>query len=307
MEIKTKNLVVLNIKGGFGNQLFQYATALCIAIKNNAQLKIILDKQFSLVKFKDEFRLDYLNVNYELAIEDEYKSMMNSNDKINLFYKILRKLKFTSKYNKKSHINDSDGHKPESKIINAQSPCYIDGWCVKEIYFSEIRNKLINIFSYKYELSDNSKLLLNKITNSNSVSIHLRRGDYLNASNFFNQLDFNYYIKAIEILNSTSKNNIFYVFSDDIEWVKLNFKMNVEFNFVELNVDDKIKLDMEEFFLMKSCRHQIIANSSFSWWAAYLNDNKEKKVVYPKKWYSNKKWQKSYESHPFSPKEWVCL
>ena len=82
--------------------------------------------------------------------------------------------------------------------------------------------------------------------------------------------------------------------------------MDIDMVFVELCTHDKIKRDMEEFFLMKLCNHQIIANSSFSWWAAYLNNYKNKTVIYPKTWYVNKSWQNSYESYPFSPNEWIC-
>lgn len=307
MEINKIKLVVVNIKGGFGNQLFQYATALAISIKNNARLKIVLDKQYKLEKFKNEFRLNYLNINYQLAEKEEIKKLKNSTDKINLFYKILRKLKIPCKFYKSTHINDSDGHKPNSKILNAEAPCYIDGWCVKEIYFSKIKSKLSNIFKYKYELSDYSKKIKLNIINSNSVAIHFRRGDYLNVSDFFNLLDNDYYKNSIKIMNSLSKKNTFYIFSDDIMWVKSNFKMDINMNFIELPEKNSVRKDLEEFFLMKFCKHQIIANSSFSWWAAYLNDNKNKKVIYPKKWYNNKSWQISYESYPFSPKDWICL
>ena len=136
----------------------------------------------------------------------------------------------------------------------------------------------------KDKISDNSNLLLEKINNTNSVSIHVRRGDYLkdNNINIHGLCSLEYYLRAIEILNMSSYKFSFFIFSDDLEWCKAKFSFSNDLHFCEGNF-------LEDFFLMSKCKNNIIANSSFSWWAAFLNENINKTVIYPSNWFANKK------------------
>ena len=101
----------------------------------------------------------------------------------------------------------------------------------------------------------------------------------------------------------------FFAFSDDIEWVKTHLKVSEKIHFVSINVDsdDNERIDIEEFFLMKNCKHNIISNSSFSWWAGYLNDNENKIIIAPKKWYNNNIHQSSFEKHSIFLNDWIIL
>jgi len=116
-------------------------------------------------------------------------------------------------------------------------------------------------------------------------------------------LPIEYYQKAINYFNEKFTDIVFYVFSDDIEYVKQNFNFNAEVIYIE----NKDLQDYHELKLMSFCKHNIIANSTFSWWAAWLNENSNKTVIAPKKWYNDKKAQENYEKYSFVPETWIKL
>jgi hypothetical protein len=122
------------------------------------------------------------------------------------------------------------------------------------------------------------------IEESESVSIHVRRGDYVNnpkVNEYHGSLQSDYYLKAIEVINNKVSDSKFYIFSDDIEWVRDNMFGDLNAVFVKTTSDE------EDMYLMSKCKHNIIANSSFSWWGAYLNSNESKLVVAPVQWFKN--------------------
>jgi hypothetical protein len=294
-------MIIFGIKGGFGNQLFQFATGYYLALVNNTELKLDL-AFFKQDKYADAWRLNMLNVEYLEANNLEIKKIRNCTSSKGILFKIITKLGFRSKYNKKSHIHDSFGHKPSEKILKATDNIYIDGWCVKRDYFDSIRDELLKIYTPRYKFSNVANQIQDRILKTNSVSIHIRRGDYI-GNPVFNNLELDYYMDAINLLNKKIKNLTFFVFSNDIDWCKGNIHIkNIEF--VE-NITNNS--DIEDFFLMSKCKHNIIANSSFSWWAAYLNNNLNKFVIAPRKWYKDEKFQKSYMRNSFNPNEWITI
>lgn len=302
-----KNIVVSNIKGGFGNQLFQYSTCLAVALKNKSKIKLDLSF-YDNNKYKNVFKLNLLNIDFEIAQQDEILDLKNSEERIKFFYKLLNKIGLRNKFNKTTHITDSFGFKPSRKILNAKSPVYIEGWCVKEIYFREIREILKKIFTLKNPISEHAQEFLQEILKTNSVSLHIRRGDYIN-NEFFKVLSLNYYNECINEIIKLVENPVFFIFSDDLEWCRLNLNIKKPFNFVDLKSKTSYSglLDMEDFFLMKNCKHNIIANSSYSWWAAYLNANVSAIIVSPKVWYNDKLYQSSLDKYSFIPTSWIKI
>ena len=180
---------------------------------------------------------------------------------------------------------------------------YFDGFWQNEKYFKEFDTELQSIFSMKGRLSTSSIVYEEQIKESNSVSLHVRRGDYV-TSKLTNEIhgtcSLDYYQKAVSMIESKIKNPVFYLFSDDIPWVKDNFSFIENKKFIQL--DDETP-PHDEIHLMSLCDHNIIANSSFSWWGAWLNNNKEKIVIAPFKWFNDK----SFDVTDLNPKSWLCL
>ena len=192
-------------------------------------------------------------------------------------------------------------------IINPAINININGYFQSHLYFDYCRDEILSFFNLKPELI---KELYDKYPNVNhSNSIHVRRGDYLLLENYHPVQNMQYYSRAIDYIG---KNEEYYVFSDDIDWCKENFKdyncKYIEFrehnkeevitlneNKREANSKKYIKEDILELFLMSFCKNNIIANSSFSWWAAYLNKNNNKKIVAPSNWFSRERVEQTYQ------------
>jgi len=233
--------------GRLGNQLFQISSTIGIAIKTD------IDFCFP------HWFCFYTN-------QDISKYFKNS-----LPYKVL---------NNCISINENDFTFSEIKIENKNNNFDLFGYLQSEKYFIEVRDILLNYLelnlSYQKQIEQKYNNLLN-----NSCSIHIRRGDYLNLQNIHPTLQISYYETAIDQIYGRDLQNInFLIFSDDIDWCKNNLKIKNSF-FVDDN-DQVIEL-----ILMSKCENNIIANSSFSWWGAWLNQNKNKKVVAPKNWFGS--------------------
>jgi hypothetical protein len=152
-------------------------------------------------------------------------------------------------------------------------------------------------------LSGESEMLSVKIKNEESVSIHVRRGDYISIpknNELYETCSESYYSEAMNLVKAKFPNAVFYVFSDEPEWFRKNVKVNVPLVYVTHNVGEK---SYEDLILMSQCKHNIIANSSFSWWGAWLNDNKNKVVIAPQKWFKDK----SKDTKDLIPQKWIQL
>jgi hypothetical protein len=155
----------------------------------------------------------------------------------------------------------------------------------------------------KRDMTEQCKLTKDLILNSNSVSLHIRRGDYLsdkNAKEFHGTLPLDYYYKAMAQLNLLYKDLKVFIFSDDMDWVKANLKLTNECVYVDFNTGENSVFDM---YLMSQCKHNIIANSSFSWWGAWLNQNSSKIVIAPQLWFADK----SLNTKDLIPNSWLKM
>ena len=191
----------------------------------------------------------------------------------NYFNNIMRKIKFVDNIeNVESIYSEPFFHYNK---IEPQKNLKIHGYFQSEKYFVKYKKELLELFEID---KDSKSIIYNKygnILNKNTCSIHVRRGDYLGLPGFHPTCDIEYYMSAIKYF---SFDTTFLVFSDDIEWCKKNF-IGENFLFIENN-ENYIDL-----YLMSLCVNNIIGNSSFSWWGAWINKNKNKKVVTPKKWF----------------------
>ncbi len=164
---------------------------------------------------------------------------------------------------------------------------YIEGFFQTEKYFKKYEKEIREAFSFKVKPDKFNQYLIEQMGESNSVSVHIRRGDYVQKKRFqqvYATCSLDYYKRGVEYIASKFENPKLFVLSDDIQWAKANWDLPYETIFVDNNSGDK---SYEDLRLMSNCKHNIIANSSFSWWGAWLNNNPEKIVIAPKKWFND--------------------
>jgi hypothetical protein len=192
----------------------------------------------------------------------------------------LKKFKFSFYYPEKRFSFDKDA-------LEQKNNTYFEGFWQTEKYFKEIENELRKEFTIVKPLSDYSRSISDNIKNTNAISLHVRRTDYVthSATNEFHGIcSPQYYKDAIDYVVNKVESPHFFIFSDDYDWVTENFKnLKYPVNFIK-NGPEK---NHEDLTLMSECKHHIIANSSFSWWGAWLNPKKEKIVIGPKQWFKN--------------------
>jgi hypothetical protein len=280
-------MIIVKIEGGLGNQMFQYAFAKALSIKKNITVKFDIGfYSDSQNKLSREYILPKFNINSPIATEKEINELQNKHSKF--YNKLFRKIMpiFCSVYKEDNKVYDFKSHFLSSKV-------YVIGYWQNQKYFKNIQSQLCSDFSVK-NTSEVNPELLNKIEGTNSVSIHFRRTDYCSIGLTIDANNTDYYSKSLEIIKSKVKNPELFIFSDDIEWVK----KNMNFPFPATFVTEK---DYIELFIMSKCKHNIIANSTFSWWAAWLNQYEKKIIIAPKTWH-NKKANKS-----IYPKDWIKI
>ncbi len=270
--------------GGLGNQMFQYAAGRCLSHlhKTNLQMDLsFLNKNSMEGITKRKFGLDCFELNLKEANESDiagYKKKMG-NKYIRTFQRKLPIL-FDSVYFAES---GSTFHK---EFYNLPAKVYLEGYWQCEKYFLPVEEVIQKDFCFKKALDAKNENLMSKIKNSVSVSLHVRRGDYISAShtsNIYAPCSAEYYNSAVEIIASKVSNIELFIFSDEIHWCKENLKFSWQVNYIDNNSNKNNYIDMQ---LMSACKHNVIANSSFSWWAAWLNNNPNKIIIAPAKWYS---------------------
>jgi len=268
-------MIIIKINGGLGNQMFQYAYAKAMEQKGY-DVKIDITA-FERYKLHGGYQLDKFNI--DLEIVDKHKLVD------------LSILGFVSQIRNRLKIKNKNCLVEESLLFDKNfllptDKKYIEGYFQSEKYFLGIKDLLQKQFSLNNnQLNSYTQEIKNQIKNSeNSCSLHIRRGDYLNNKNLsvHGTCDLEYYKRSIKLMNSKIKTINYFIFSDDIEWCKDNLKMENT-----LFIENKNSLPHEDIYLMTLCQNNIIANSSFSWWGAWLNQNDDKIVIAPKRWFAD--------------------
>jgi hypothetical protein len=286
-------MVIVKLKGGLGNQLFQYALGRKLSLLNNCSLFLDqsgLQKEKKSKTTRRSFSLLYFNIQ---ANYSNRKLIESLKCRLRIFYRL--KLFFLNKILRNNNIVFND------KVLTQKGDIYLDGFWQSPLYFDDIRDILIKDLSPRNKLQGKASLLLPTILNSNSVSIHVRRGDYVNdkkVKNLFGPCSTNYFSRATLEANKRIKDPFFFIFSDDQIWAKREIKLNKE---KVIYVNYKIS-DQDQFWLMVNCKHQIISNSSYSWWAAWLNRYPNKLVIAPFPWFDKIKYDKD-----LIPYNWLTI
>jgi len=278
--------------------MFQYAMGKHIALKNNT--KLLLDTRlFQYHGMHNGFELDRVFIkSLNLASKKQLRDLLGwRHSRVGM--KIITSKGFKFLGGKNFFIED--GLTFNKAVEFLPSDCYLSGYWQSENYFKDIKEIIRKDFKFRQKLTDQNLMIAKQILSSNSVSLHIRRGDYItNADSVHSNCTVDYYTRAMDYFDSKLSNPIYFIFSDDIEWVKKNLKIRNEHKFINHNKGLNSHNDMH---LMSLCRHNIIANSSFSWWGAWLNSNREKIVVAPEKWFK----YDELSARDIIPSSWVTI
>ena len=186
-------------------------------------------------------------------------------------------------------------------ILDLPDGVYLEGYWQSEKYFADTEAIIRQEFTVKIPQAGINKELAKQITSCESVSLHIRRGDYvsnLRTNQIHGTCDQDYFVRCVNCLTQKVKNPYFFIFSDDPEWAHNNLKLSYPTTIVDHNKADK---NYEDLRLMSQCKHHIISNSTFSWWGAWLSQNPEKIVFAPKRWMKSD----VYDPKDLIPDKWI--
>ncbi|HVF82258.1 MAG TPA: alpha-1,2-fucosyltransferase, partial [Flavisolibacter sp.] len=279
------------ILGGLGNQMFQYAAAKALANKNDTEVKVDISA-FTNYQLRS-YDLDKLNVPLSVASPKEIENLKATNSLQRIVQRIIPYS--ARKFYKEPYFHHDKNFERLGKDV------YVQGYFQSQKYFISSEDEIRKQFTLKAAVSKEIKEYGAALQSHHSVAIHIRNGDYKSAEmlNVHGILPLSYYEQAIRFIRGKLPKAKFYVFSDDANVAQGNFLFN-SFEIVSGNVSQN---HFEDLFLMSSCRHNIIANSSFSWWAAWLNDNPDKVVIGPKKWFNHG----PKDTQDILPEGWIKL
>jgi len=292
-------MIITKLRGGLGNQLFQYAIGRQLAENQHTELK--LDLSF----FADQagvtpraYKLRVFKITAAIATPDDENRVLGTPS----WRPIKRRLwkmgldLFHWNYRRENTF----GFHPD--ILKFDRSVVLEGYWQSARYFDSIRSLLLQEITLKEEyVSSANKELTTQIRSTISVAVHVRRGDYV-ASQIINQqfglCSLSYYNDAMRLMKEKLELPVFYIFSDDIDWCKQHLdSLGCPMHFIFGNPD------FEDLILMSTCNHQIVANSSFSWWAAWLNQSIDKQIIAPKQWFLDP----ALDTSEVVPSEWIRL
>ena len=267
-------MIVVRITGGLGNQMFQYALGRRLAEERNCRL--LLDITHLDRDPHRRYRLDRYQTRAEIA-SNEVISRFTSQDPRYLRHRRLRALGPLSWHDRV--LVEQKEFTFDKNVISERGNLYLIGYWQQEKYFEPISNLLRREFRPASAVSPLSAEIADQMRKADSISLHVRHGDY--SSDYHGILAVDYYRAAFDRLKESVSRPQLFIFSDDPDWVEENLRFDCERTIVRHNGEER---EYEDLWLMTRCRHHIIANSSFSWWGAWLSQSENKIVIAPARW-----------------------
>lgn len=292
---------VIIICNGLGNQMSQYALFL-MKKKLSSNTRILFDKRSKSIhngfELNKVFNIQYENSFFDIILFFLFRVLLMK--KYSFISRpvifLLNKIGFSI-----VEENYNYNFNPEYLVSNSYKIRFYYGGWHSEKYFSPIKNQIFKCFEFKiYNQDSRFNNMLKSIIECNSVSIHVRRGDYLDPVNFttFGSVcTLEYFLKAIDKMNSLIPNPQYFVFTNDEVWVEQNFPSE---NLIIVDINKSLN-SWKDMFLISKCKNHINSNSSFSWWGSWLNSNENKIVITPKYFINNRYFQDIY------PEKWIKL
>ena len=294
-------MIIVKLMGGLGNQMFQYAAAKALAEHHGVLLKVdlsFLNDRSAKENFTfREYELSCFDTSIEIASKDEI-SIFNAKNRFYRYMMTFLGISMPLHYYEQSF-------KYYELFNQLHKETLLEGYFQSEKYFIQIKSLLLENFKWLSPASGIKLKLIESIQAVHSVSLHIRRGDFVEnkvINSIHGLCDINYYERAISEINNSMKNPTFFIFSDDINWAKKKFGWIPSVIFIDHNKGKESFWDMR---LMSYCKHNIIANSSFSWWGAWLNTNKLKIVIAPKIWFNDSII--NLQTEDLIPSEWLRI
>lgn len=277
---------IVKLKGGLGNQMFQYAYAKVLERMTGEEIRldysVFSDVENDAIRVP---RLKRFNISVKEAKPDEIERIcMFKHRGDSLSYKYKFWILLEEFFNRKYYREHTRAYISPECLAKYS---YFDGYWQSYRYVDSVLDILKEEFTPNYELSEVTKNLQRIMQSQNSVFIGVRKGDYASETAHWGSFGTDYYQKAMRYISERSDSPVFYIFSNDIQWCKKNIDWG-NFQIIYREPDQQIN-DFEELMLMVSCRHSIIINSTYHWWGAKLNNYQNKIVIAPKNWFFDNK------------------
>lgn len=294
-------MIITKLQGGLGNQMFQYAAGKSLSLYHKVKLAVEVsffnDGPTHDLEFPRNFEMHHF-----LGFNEEIVSETNKFD-LNK-YPFLKQSKIQRLLPAHKRIIYKEPHYHFDKnFFNGKKQQFIKGQWQSEKFFKPFEEEIKKGFELKNEYIVNVLNSVSEMKHLETVSIHVRRGDYLRKPEILHWhgvMSKEYYLEAFKCIEKSTKVDSVYYFSDDPEWVEKELKPLIGGEVISGN---KSKSQYEDFYWMSNCKHNIIANSSFSWWTAYLNKYPKKIIIAPKKWYNNA----PVITEDVYPQQWIKL
>lgn len=309
-------MIITLFGGGLGNQMFQYAFGRRLSIKNSQPLKLDYHRYEGVIADSNKgdriFGLNKFNISGDIASMKEiskfYKYYKTDTLIRKFFVKFYKYLNKNKPFYAKPYIME-----PGENYINFNKKIlyykyknvYIRGFWQSEKYFKDIEKIIRHDFTLRGEQNKEYYEMLSKIKNCDSISVQVRRGDFVlnkELKKTYHECSPSYFQKAVSIIANKTNNPKIFVISDGLEWVK----KNISFPYPTEYISHTGFTDNQKIMLMAACKHNVISNSTFAWWGAWLNQNPNKIIVSPRIWLNDKNKNKSYVNN-LIPESWIKI
>lgn len=278
-------MIIVSLQGRLGNQMFGYALYRCLQKRGrDVYLDLACNRQHDEQKgivAQIQYNLDLFHPEYRIADEKIVEEWLQDGRDRNLW----KRWEYRIFPGRCSYYQEKKTGTLDKRVFLLDD-VYLAGYWQSEKYFDRVKDEIREIYQFPDLFTRYQRSILNQIKNTNAVSLHIRRGDYLQSPEIYGTIDRRYYERAMHYLEERMEGIHYFLFTDDIDWAGQNYARK---NITIIEDNDDLLANNLDMALMSACRHNIIANSSFSWWGAWLNRNPEKIVIAPKRWEVNAK------------------
>lgn len=274
-------MIIVRLMGGLGNQMFQYAAGKRLALTQGVELK--LDVRYFRKPGYRRYLLDHFHITEGFTSDKELRRF-KCNGKP--WWSLLSNSRRRQAKDLSPLFIKEKQYQYDDRILHLGKDAYLDGYWQSESYFKDIEREIRETFIFR-NTSEGAARVAGLIRSSNSVSLHIRRGDYIKgegATQVFEILSLEYYRDAVNHIRSEVDSPHLFVFSDGLPWVQENMSFDCQTTIVDMSTGES---PFDDMYLMSLCRHNIIANSTFSWWGGWLNENDDKIVIAPSAWFKS--------------------